>query len=687
MTGSATRKPCLLCGDKGRNKKQTASLPGSLALRVGGFPFPAACVRAIFATILLALPVVVFAAGGGTSQDKALLAARDAFVSGDGFKLAGYVGKIRGHELESYLASWQLRVRLEQAALEELRDFLTRNEGTILAEQMRRDWLRILGKNGQWDLFRQEYPALVKADSEVAGYALQERWQRHDISVFTEIRSLWKSPRTLPSGCAPVIDAMLQSGDLTPQDLRDRFRLLIQAGLMVEARRIAERMPADKTPSAIQIDNAIAAPAGFLDRSDVGLKAAAGRELAIVALTGLARNDPQQAFHRWDGRLKEAFPPEDRQYVWAMLATYAARRHLPEALDWFKKAGDTPLSDEQLAWRARIALRQENWPEVKSAIERMSTAERCDPSWTYWLGRSLCALGAREEGRTLLGRIAGEHHFYGKLAAEELGMPLKIPPKAAAPTPGELARVASLDGIRRALALYRLGLRTEAVAEWLWVVRKMDDRTLLAAAELARRKGIWDRAINTADQTVSAHDFTLRYPSPYGDVLLKQARVWNLDEPLMFGLVRQESRFIADARSSAGAAGLMQLLPSTARLVAKKIGMKNFHLSRLGRPEVNAALGASYLRQMLDGFGGSTVLAAAGYNAGPGRANRWRDAKPLEGAIYVETIPFAETRQYVKKVMANAVYYAALLGGEQRSLKSRLGTIGGVAAVKNGVDE
>jgi soluble lytic murein transglycosylase len=267
-------------------------------------------------------------------------------------------------------------------------------------------------------------------------------------------------------------------------------------------------------------------------------------------------------------------------------------------------------------------------------------------------------------------------------------MPLQIPKKAATPTREELAEVTALTGMQRALALYRLGLRTEAAAEWLWTVRKMNDRALLAAAELARDNGIWDRAINTADRTVAEHDFTLRYLMPYGNVLSKQAHVRKLDEPLVFGLVRQESRFIADAKSSAGASGLMQLMPSTARRIAKKIGMKGFSLSRLGRPDVNAALGAYYLRHVLDGFGGSPVLAAAAYNAGPSRARRWCDAKPLEGAIYVETIPFAETRQYVKKVMANAVYYAAVTGGgDQRSLKSRLGTIEGGMAMKAMADE
>ena len=642
--------------------------------------------RAIFTAILVALPIAASAAGG-PSQDRALLAAHDAFLAGDKAKLARHAEKIRGHTLDSYVTFWRLRLRLEEADPGELRDFLARNEGTVLAERLRRDWLLVLGKRGQWEIFREEYAALVKADPDVACYALQERWQRQDTSVFAEVKPFLMAPRALPAGCAPVVDAMLLSGELTPRDLRDRFRLLVRAGLMAEARRIAERLPLNQAPSVVQIENAAGTPVRFLERYDADLNTAAGRKLAIVALTRLARIDPRSAAGFWSGGMREHFPLEDRQYTWAMLATCGAQHHLPEAVDWFNKAGEMPLSDEQLAWRTRIALRQENWPEVKNAIERMSPTERNEPVWIYWLGRSLLALGAQEGGQALFGRISGEHHFYGRLAAEELGMPLQIPKKAAMPTREELAEVAALAGMQRALALYRLGLRTEASAEWLWTVRRMNDRALLAAAELARVNGIWDRAINTADQTVAEHDFTLRYPAPYVKVLSKQARARKLDEPLVFGLVRQESRFIAGAKSSAGASGLMQLMPSTARLIAKKIGMKNLSLSRLGRPEVNAALGAYYLRHVLDGFGGNPALAAAAYNAGPGRARRWCDAKSLEGAIYVETIPFAETRQYVKKVMANTVYYAAIMGGDQRSLKSRLGTIDGTMAMKADADE
>jgi soluble lytic murein transglycosylase len=636
-------------------------------------------VCALFAAILITLPPAVSEAEGG-SQDKALIAARDAFIAGDRAKLARQAEKVRGHVLESYIGFWQLRLRLEAAAPGELRAFLDRNAGTVLAEQLRRDWLRVLGKNRQWEFFRLEYPALVRDDPDVACYALQERLYEQGDSVFAGIRPFWKAPRPLPEGCASVADAMLQSGDLTLRDLRERFRLLVRANLMKDAQRISERLPVDQAPRASQIDSVAKEPVRFLEKSEANLKTAAGRELAIVALARLAQSDPQIAMRSWDGKLQERFPLEDRQYVWAMLATHGARRHLPEAVDWFKEAGETPLSDEQLAWRARIALRQKNWQEVRVAIERMAPPAGNEPTWIYWLGRSLCALGADEDGKRLLGRIAGEHHFYGQLAAEELGMPLTIPPKAPPPTGVELAEAAARGGLKRALALYRLGLRNEATAEWMWTIRTMDDRALLAAAELARRNGIWDRAINTADKTIALHDFSMRYPAPYGDVLAEQSRVRKLDEPWVLGLVRQESRFIADAKSPAGAKGLMQLLPSTAHWVARKIGMKDFHPSRVTQPRVNVALGTFYLRHVLGGFGGNPVLAAAAYNAGPGRARRWCDTKPLEGAIYVETIPFEETRQYVKKVMANTVYYDALSGGERRSLKSRLGTIAGVGS-------
>jgi soluble lytic murein transglycosylase len=363
----------------------------------------------------------------------------------------------------------------------------------------------------------------------------------------------------------------------------------------------------------------------------------------------------------------------DQRYLWGRIAIEAARRHEPEALAWFERAGRGTLTHEQREWKARAALRAGHWVSLRDAIDEMSTEAHRDPAWTYWYGRALAALGRSSGARAHFLRIAGEPDFYGLLATEELGDYATLPEPKFEASSEDLAKAERNPGLQRALALYRLDLRTDANREWVFTIRAMEDRELLAAAELARRAEIPDRAINTADRTQIRHNFELRYLAPYRDVFGAYAKEQGLDEYWVLGLVRQESRFIADAKSWAGARGLMQLMPRTARWTARKIGMKKFHLRDVTDVETNVTLGTSYLKMVLDSLG-HPVLASAGYNAGPGRARRWRDAGPLEGAIYIETIPFDETRDYVKKVMANAVFYA-LLDGQRPSLKARLGTM------------
>jgi soluble lytic murein transglycosylase len=218
-------------------------------------------------------------------------------------------------------------------------------------------------------------------------------------------------------------------------------------------------------------------------------------------------------------------------------------------------------------------------------------------------------------------------------------------------------------------------MRTEGVREWNWSLRGMDDRELLAAADLARRNQIWDRAITAADKTKNEHDYTLRFLSPYGEQVRPAAQNQSLDDAWVYGLMRQESRFITSAKSNVGASGLMQLMPATAKWVAKKIGLRDYNHSQVNNTETNVLLGTSYMRLVMENLDNHPVLASAAYNAGPGRAKKWRADRPLEGAIYAETIPFSETRDYVKKVMSNSVYYSALFTGHPDSLKKRLGVV------------
>lgn len=630
--------------------------------------------RALFAGILVLASTTALAAPVKIA-DSPFLIARDAFRVGDNGRLVKAREQLKGHVLEPYAEYWSLRMRLSEASADEVHGFFVRYPDSLLADQLRKDWLRALARQQRWDAFREEYPSVKMDEPELACLALQARWRLHDESALAELQPHWNAARDIPDGCAPLVEVLLRSGQLGPRQVLDRFRVLMHANQMTAAKRLLPWLPGEQSVEAKQIERVIRAPVKFLGKPGVDLKKAGARELVILALSRTARGDPLEAAGFWNAKLRAQFPAADQGYVWALLAEQGARRHMPESLEWYLAARDTPLSEEQAAWRARIALRQQSWAEVKYSIERMPSSMRAEATWTYWLGRAHAALGAKSEAEALYVRISGEHHFYGRLAAEELGHAFELPAKSPAPSADELSRVVAVPGLARALALYSVGMRTEATREWIWTIRGMDDRMLLAAAELARRNQIWDRAIGTADRTVAAHDFSVRYLAPYREILGEQARVQRLEEPWVYGLVRQESRFIAEAKSSVGASGLMQLMPATARWVARQLGIKGYSADKVTEPQTNAALGTFYLKHVLDDLQGSPVMAAAAYNAGPGRARKWRGPRALEGAIYAETIPFSETRDYVKKVMVNTLYYSAVFGGEVRSLKGRLGVV------------
>jgi soluble lytic murein transglycosylase len=579
---------------------------------------------------------------------------------------------LKGHLLEPYANYWQLTLRLEQASPEDVRAFLAANRDSPLSERLRNEWLRVLGRREQWELFNAEAPLLAADDIEITCYALQSRLRVNPEATLPEARPLWFVPRDLPESCTPLFSALAAAGKLPPDALWMRVRLALEAGQVSLARSIAEWLPSGQAPDHALLESIASNPAGYLERQNFNLKSRAGRETVLFAVHRLARTSAQQAA-RHLAKLEPQLPQEERAYIWGMVAYLGAMRHDRDALAWFARAGD--LSDVQLAWKARAALRARNWQEVLAAIDAMTGRESSDPAWRYWKARAFKALGRRDEANELLQPLAVEFNFYGQLALEELGGKVAVPATAYKPGAEDMRAMGQHIGLRRALALYRLNLRTEANREWLWAIRDFDDKQLLAAAELARRYELYDRTINTADRTVGLHDFSLRYLAPYRDVLKVHTEQLALDEAWVYGLIRQESRFIWGAKSRAGASGLMQLMPGTARWVAKKLGLKDWRWSQVSDVDVNVNLGTYYLKHVLDSLDGYPVLASAAYNAGPGRARAWRPESAMEGAIYAETIPFNETRDYVKKVMSNTSYYSQALNQQVQTLKERLGMV------------
>jgi len=350
---------------------------------------------------------------------------------------------------------------------------------------------------------------------------------------------------------------------------------------------------------------------------------------------------------------------------------------MPEAINYWSKTGDAPLSYEAYQWKARIALRAGDWKMVRATIEAMPASLRSDITWVYWLARALRQDGQSEVAQRMFQSIASNVGFYGQLATEELGKKIVIPPGPTPPTAAEIAPMAQNAGFKRALKFYELNMRFEGIREWNWELRKMTDRQLLAAAEFARQSDVLDRMVNTSDRTRAEMDFTQRFPAPHLTEMSANTGPLGLENAWVYGLIRQESRFIKNAQSYVGASGLMQLMPSTAKYVAKKIGMLQFKQDQINDIRTNLRLGTSYLNMVLGNLDGSQALATAAYNAGPSRPRSWRSTLPgpVEGAIFAETIPFNETRGYVKNVMSNATYYAALFENRPQSLKQRLGMI------------
>ncbi|MEO8203407.1 MAG: transglycosylase SLT domain-containing protein [Betaproteobacteria bacterium] len=615
--------------------------------------------------------------------DDTFFAAQAAYRAGDPIRLARYTAALEGYPLLPYAQFWQLRQRLDEMPSTEVRAYLARYPGSYLGDRLRSDWLKELGKRRDWQTFDLERAPLVVDDADIRCYALASRLARRDETVFDENNQFWLEPKELPDGCALVANEAIVRERLTVNNVWQRIRILLEAGQLNPARRAFGYLPATEKPDEKLLASAATEPAKMLARAPETMTSRPLREMYMYALVRVAKGgDPRLAAEYLSTSFGQRLPPADRAYLWGRVAYEAAKRLIPEATEWYARAGDAELSDEHLAWKARAGLRSGDWAMVASAIDSMSVAAHTDPAWTYWYGRSLAARGRADGARAYYLRIAGHPDFYGLLASEELGQPVQLPAAARPVTEEQVARIKSQPGLARALELFRLGMRTEAVREWHFSIRALDDTQLLAAAEVARRMELYDRAINTADRTTALHDFKVRFLAPFRETFRAQAQAFGVEEAWLYGLTRQESRFIANAKSSAGAQGLMQLMPATARWVAQKIGL---HLSpgRVIEVDTNVTLGARYLRLVYDDLG-HPVMASAAYNAGPGRARRWRDVRPLEGAIYAESIPFSETRDYVKKVMANTVWYAALLDtrseGRVSSLKSRLGMIPAKAA-------
>ena len=621
------------------------------------------------------------------SGDGVLLEMSQAFRRGDRNRLTQLLPQARDHVLEPWAAYWEIKARLDQVSPVELQAFFARFPGTYQEDRLRNDWLLLLGKRRDWATFAEQHPQYrMLDDPQVRCYALLIEQQKGAPATGKklpdEVLRSWYAQRDADDGCTLAASELNAAKKVDATDIWRKARLAVEGNRPKAARDAVAIVAPDALDMLGQLQDS---PSRFL-LSKVTAVSRTRKEIIVLALIKLSASDPDAAASMLDSKWSVQLSPEENHWLWGLMGKQAANRLSPNAMDYFDKVQkNSDLNDDTLGWKVRAALRAGRWKDVQTSIDAMTEEGRKDPAWVYWKARAILALRPGDEQRALaaqlLQSIASARGFYEQLATEELGQRIVTPPKPAAFSPEEKQAARANPGLNRGLYAILMGLRTEGNREWnystnLHTPGGMADRDLLAAADFACQREVWDRCINTSERTRTVADFEQRYPMPFREQVLQRTQQIGLDPAYVYGLIRQESRFIMDARSGVGAAGLMQVMPATARWTANKIGLTGFRAEQIADRDTNIAIGTAYLKLALDDLGGSLPMAAAAYNAGPGRPRSWRNGPVLEGAIWAENIPFAETRDYVKKVLANTTAYSALITGQPQSLKGRLGSVG-----------
>ncbi|WP_426116422.1 transglycosylase SLT domain-containing protein [Massilia sp. PWRC2] len=609
------------------------------------------------------------------ADDDNFLLLREAARQDDAAAAATYAARLPNYAIPSYVDYYRLKPRLRDASADEVRAFLQRWRGTAIADRMRNDWLLELGRLRDWANFDQQLPLFVlNDDTQVKCYALVSRALKGE-RVAADARALLINPPGYGEACALLIATLAQSTQFDRNDLLAQLRLAGESHATGPAKRVAALLGGSETFTAQAVDLPALAMARGIGAGSID------HEIYLLAIGRMARTSIKLATVALEKNAPR-LTAQEQATGWAAVALAASMTLAPDAYGYWQRSSGAPLSLDQLQWKTRTALRVGDWAMVRATIEAMPAPLRADGAWSYWLARALLAapnvsISQREQAQALFARIADINSFYGQLAMEELGQSLSIPPAGAPLARFEIAPMAANPGLQRALKFFSLRLRFEGTREWNWELRKFGERDLIAAAEFARENAILDRMVNTSERTRTEFDYTQRYPSPHNEILQPTTQSLGLDRAWVYGLIRQESRFMTDARSGVGAAGLMQVMPSTGAYVAKKIGLTDFVHTMLSDLRTNILLGANYMNMVLANADGSQPLASAAYNAGPGRARTWRATltAPMEGAIFAESIPYPETRTYVKNVLANATTYAALFERRPQSLKTRLGVV------------
>ncbi len=651
--------------------------PGRLGDRRHPRPLPRRLVRALrlSAGLLLLVSVSAFPATSDPleAQRDRFLEARKALQENHLEQFRELATQLQDYPLYPYLQFDDLRSRLSRADDKEVERFLKIHAGQPVGDRLNESWLYSLARNQRWRLFLKHYRPSESVDLQC--YALQARLKTGDKQGLVEdILSLWLTGESRPKACDPPFKFLSDGGHIGKDQVWARIRLAMQGNHPDLAGHLAKRLPVPDQAWVTLWREAHANPSRTLDDPRLDADTPQAREIILHALRRIARFDAAQAHEKWRAiSTAYAFTAADTASLDGYIAYAAATQRLPDAHAWLVALPAGAEEQRIREWRIRTAIDGRDWAAVRSHITALPAAERDADEWRYWLAHALEKTGEHEESINRYSELAKERSYHGFLAADVLRWPYAMGDKPVTHDAAEQESLRRKPGLVRAHELYLAGLLSDARREWVYAIRDMSNEELAQAAVLASQWGWHDRAILTIARSGNYDDLKLRFPLDHVDSVRRHAQENDLDAGHVFAVIRQESAFNKDARSPAGAMGLMQLMPGTGRLTANQSRIPYTGTGTLLEVDKNIQLGTSYLRQVMDRFDGNPVLATAAYNAGPNRVERWLpEADSEDATIWVAGIPYTETRNYVQRVFTYAAIYDWRMQRVINPLKKRM---------------
>ena len=606
-------------------------------------------------------------------QRQYFLDAENAFKKGNYEKFSTLLTRLKDYPLYPYLVILDIQKNISIDREKEILSFISEYESSPLSGRLRQDWLKYLA--GQNQLQR-----LVRDYREPASRFVQWTYARALLETgeidkaWVQAEKLWLHGKFLPGEFVPVMDFFQAYKKLTTDLVWQRIELDMAQNQTSMAAYLKRYLPGDEKPLVDLWLDIFKQPAKILNMDWSKVDRGVASKILSQAMGRLIRQDTRWAVWAFDSlKAKQDLSGLDLSIIEQKIALYMALRRYPQALERIVSLPDHVMTPKLRKWRIRAALLQQDWKAVLSGWDNLDTQEKSEPRWLYWKARALAASGRLQEASAIYHEIAGQQNYFSLLAADRLNQTCHFDHRPLSVTDEDIMALRGEPGIRRAVELFYLGRMPDARREWVFALSGKERSQLSAAAIIAHDMGWHDRAIRAAADAGECDDLVVNFPISYAEFINRSAEKNGLDPGWILAMIRQESMFVADAKSPAGALGVMQIMPDTGRRIALQLGENFPDPSLLLSPENNIRFGTWYLSKSLKELQNNPILASAAYNAGARMVRSWL---PEEGSIsadiWVETIPFFETRNYIEKIFTHKAVYRQRLGLEPERLSGRI---------------